>query len=61
MFEKHFNSAAPTVLAKKLFATKDKKKNNDFVKLIMVKWGILKDEIKKMSKDEKKLKNQIKY
>ena len=27
----------------------------------MVKWSILKDEIKKMSKDEKKLKNQIKY
>ena len=61
MFEKHFNSAATTILAKKLFETKDKKKNNDLVKLIMVRWSILKDEIKKMSKDEKKLKNQIKY
>ena len=37
-----------------------KKKNND-LKLIMVKQSILKDEVEKLSKDEQKLKNQIKY
>ena len=37
---------------KKLFETKDKKKNNDFEELIQVKWSNLKDEIEKMSKEE---------
>ena len=46
---------------KKLFETKDKKKNNDLVKLIKVRWSNLKDEIAKISEDEKKLNNQIKY
>ena len=62
MFEKHFNFLVPTVLAKKiLFETRDKNKNNDFVKQIKIRWSNLKDEIKKMSEDEKKLKSQIKY
>ena len=51
----------PIVLAKELFATKDEKKYNDLVILIMIKWSILKDRIEKMSKNEKNLKNQIKY
>ena len=37
---------------KKLYETKDKKKNNELVELIKVKWSDLKDEIKKMSKEE---------
>ena len=53
MFEKHFYFSAPTVLAKKSFKTKDKKKNNELVELIKVRWSNLQDEIKKMSEDEK--------
>ena len=40
-------------MAKKLFEIKDKKKNNDFVEEIKNRWSKLKDEIKKMSEDEK--------
>ena len=46
---------------KKLYETKDKNKNNDFVNVIKSGLGDLKDEIEKMSEGEKKLKNQIKY
>ena len=48
MFKKHFNFVSPTVLAKLLYNTINKKKNN------VIKSGIidLKDEIKKMSKEE---------
>ena len=49
---------------KKLYETKDKKKTNDLVELIKVRWSNLKDEIEKMSKKEiengkpkKKIKN----
>ena len=52
LFEKHFNFTALTILAEKLFKTKGKKKNNDLVKLIKVRWSDLKDEIEKMSEDE---------
>ena len=34
LFRIYFNSVAPTVLAKKLFETKDKNKNDKFVNLI---------------------------
>ena len=37
---------------KKLYETKDKKKTNDLVELIKVRWSNLKDEIEKMSKKE---------
>ena len=40
-------------MAKKLFETKNKKENNELVKLIRVRWSNLKDEIDKMSEDEK--------
>ena len=52
LFKIHFDVVAPTVLAKKLYETKDKKKNNELVELIKVKWSDLKDEIKKMSIEE---------
>ena len=56
MFEKHFNFLVPTVLAKKkIFEARDKNKNNNFVKQIKIRWSNLKDEIKKMSEDEKKI------
>ena len=54
MFKKYFNFEAPTVLASKLYETKGKNKNNDLVKLIKITWSDLKDEIEKMSEDEKK-------
>ena len=52
MFKKYFSLLALTVLTKKLYETKDKKENNELVNVI--KSGIidLKDEIKKMSKEE---------
>ena len=55
MFEKHFNFVVPTVLAKKLFETKDKNKNNNFVNVIKSELRDLKDEIEKISEDEKKI------
>ena len=52
LFEKYFFSPVPTILAKRLFKIKNKKENNDSVKLI--KSGIidLEEEIKNMSKEE---------
>ena len=38
---------------KKLYETKDEKENNELIKLIKVRWSNLKDEIEKMSEDEK--------
>ena len=52
LFKTHFDVVAPTVLAKKLYETKDKKKNNELVELIKVRWNNLKNVIEKMSKDE---------
>ena len=54
MFEKHFSLVVPTVLAKKLYETKDKNKNNELVSVINSGLPDLKDEIKKMSDNEKK-------
>ena len=55
LFEKDFSFAVPSALAKQLFETKDKKKNSEFLELIKVRWSNLKDEIKKMPEDEKKI------
>ena len=52
MFRDYFDLVVPSALAKKLFETKNKNKNNELVELIKVRWSNLKDEIKKMSKDE---------
>ena len=54
MFKK-FNFAVPSALVKQLFETKNRKKNNGLVNVIK---SDLKDEIKKMSEDEKE--NKIK-
>ena len=53
LFEKNFYFSVPTVLVKELYETKDKNENNELVNVI--KSGIIdfKDEIKKMSKEEK--------
>ena len=40
-------------MAKKLYETKNKNKNNELVEEIKNRWSNLKDEIKKMSEDEK--------
>ena len=52
LFEKYFSVLIPTVLVKKLYETKDKNESNELVNVI--KSGIidLKNEIKKMSKEE---------
>ena len=52
MFRDYFDLVVPSALAKKLFETKNKNKNNELVELIKVRWSNLKDEIKKMSKEE---------
>ena len=53
LFKEYFNFKVPSALVKKLYETKDKKKNNDLVELIKIRWSNLKDEIEKMSEDEK--------
>ena len=55
MFEKQFSFVVPNDLARKLFETKGKKKNSKLVKEIKNRWSSLKDEIKKMSKNEIKI------
>ena len=46
---------------KNLYKTKNKNKNNELVELIKSRWSDVKDKIKEMSQDEKKLNNRIKY
>ena len=58
MFKKHFNYVAPTVLAKELFETKDKK-NDDLVNVIKSRLRDFKEEIRKMSKDEIEIEEPI--
>ena len=53
LFKDYLSFSVPTALPKKLFETKNKKENNELVKLIRVRWSNLKDEIDKMSEDEK--------
>ena len=53
MFKNYFNFVVPSALAKKLYETKNKNKNNELVEEIKNRWSNLKDEIKKMSEDEK--------
>ena len=38
-----------------MYETKNKNENNDFVKLTKIRWSNLKDKIKVMSEDEKKI------
>ena len=48
LFKDYFYSSVPSTLAKTLYETKDKKKNNELVELIKVRWSNLKDEIEKI-------------
>ena len=53
MFKNYFNFVVPSALAKKLYETKNKNKSHELVEAIKNRWSNLKDEIKKMSEDEK--------
>ena len=55
MFKDYFDSVVPSALAKKLYETKNKNKNNELVEEIRNRWSNLKDGIKKMSEDEKEI------
>ena len=61
MFQDYFDSVVPSALAKKLYETKNKNKNNELVEEIKNRWSNLKDEIKKYLRMKRKLNNQIKY
>ena len=52
MFKTYFSFSGPIDLVKKLFETTDKKKNNE--QEIKNSWSNIKDEIKRMSKEEMK-------
>ena len=52
MFKNYFNFVVPSALAKQLYETKNKNKNNKLVEEIKNRWSNLKDEIKKMSEEE---------
>ena len=52
LFKTYFNFSAPIDLAKKLFETKDKKKNSAFVEEIKNRWSNFKLETEKISKEE---------
>ena len=54
LFEEYFNVATPTFLAKQLFKIKYKKENNELVNVIKSGLIDLKEEILRMSVDEKK-------
>ena len=47
LFKTYFNFSAPIDLAKRLFKTEDKTKNNDFVEEIKNRWSNLKDKTEK--------------
>ena len=53
LFKDYFNYVVPSALAKKLLETKNKKKKNELVEKIKIRWSNLKDEIEKMSEDGK--------
>ena len=65
LFKTYFNFLAPIDLAKKLFETKDKKKNSELVEEIKNRWSNLNSalmmKLKKCLKKKQKMKNQIKY
>ena len=52
LFTKCFSFLKPIDLANKLYGTKDKKKSNELVGLIKVRWSYLKNETEKMFKEE---------
>ena len=54
VFKNYFDFSVNSALVKKSYKTKNKKENNELVEKIKNRWSDLKDEIKRMSKDEKK-------
>ena len=59
LFEDYFDFSVPSALAKKLYETKNKNKNNELVELIKIRQNNLKDKTEKMSKEV--LKNKKAY
>ena len=55
LFKEYFNFESPTVLTKQLYKIKNKKENSELVNVIKSGLIYLKDEIRKMSEDEKKI------
>ena len=60
MFKDYFKFESPTALTEQLYKIKNKNKNNELVNVIESRSTDLKNEIKKMTKREKKSKNQTK-
>ena len=61
LFKDYFKFESPTALKEQLYKIKNKNKDNELVNVIKSGLTDLKDEIEKMSKEEKKSKNQMKY
>ena len=59
LFKKHFKIQRPSDMFKLLYETNNKEKNSKLVSAINRGLKDLKEEIRKMSEDEKKLKNQM--
>ena len=55
LFKDYFNFIVPSALVKKLNKAKNKNKNNELVEERKERWSNLRDEIKKMPEDEKKI------
>ena len=55
LYKNYFNFEVPRALAKRLYQTKNKNKNNKLVKGIKNRWSDLKDEVEKISEDEKEI------
>ena len=55
LFQDYFDFLVPSALAKKLQKTKNKNKNKKLVNLIKNRGSNLKDEIEKMSEDQKEI------
>ena len=60
LFKDYFKFESPTALTEQLYKIKNKNKNNGLVNVIENRLTDLKNEIKKMTKREKKSKNQTK-
>ena len=61
LFKYYFNFVARSILVKRLYEIKNKKRNSKLVNVIKSGLKDLKNKINKISEDEKKLNNQIKY
>ena len=61
LFKDYSKFVAPSALVKKLYEIKNKNKKNKLVNVIKSGLSDLRNIIKEMSEDEKKLNNQVKY